>query len=46
MPREFLKCIKNGGKVVTKKIGKNKYVRLCKYKGKWTRGEVKRKKSK
>ena len=41
MPADFEKCISDGGKVVTKKLGKSKYVKLCKDKsGKWHRGEV------
>ena len=47
MPYSFLKCVKEGGKVITTKIGKNKYVHLCKDKnGKWHRGEIKTKKGK
>ena len=42
MPKDFLRCIKSKGKVVTKKIKGGKYIHLCKTKsGKWTKGEVK-----
>ncbi len=45
MPRSFLKCVAEGGKVVTKSLKGGKYIRLCKTKsGKWTKGEVKKKK--
>jgi hypothetical protein len=29
MPKEFTDCVKNGGKVVTKKLKNNKYIRIC-----------------
>ena len=45
MPRKFMKCVKSGGKVITKKLKGGKYIHLCKTKsGKWTKGEVKKKK--
>lgn len=44
MPEEFEKCVADGGKVITKKLPKGKYMRLCKDKsGKWHRAEVKKK---
>lgn len=44
MPADFLKCVKNGGKVVTLTLGKGKYVHACKMpNGKWTKGEIKTK---
>jgi hypothetical protein len=44
MPKDFLRCIADGGKVVTHKLSNNRYVRLCKdKKGKWHSGEVKKK---
>jgi bifunctional DNA-binding transcriptional regulator/antitoxin component of YhaV-PrlF toxin-antitoxin module len=43
MPLDFLKCIKDGGKVVTKKLDGGKYIKLCKDKsGKWHKSEVHR----
>ena len=46
MPKDFMKCVKDGGKVVTRKIGKDKYIHLCKdKKGVWHVGEVKRRKN-
>lgn len=45
MPEDFLRCVRSGGKVITKTLTRGKYIRLCKTKsGKWTKGEVKRKK--
>lgn len=29
MPKEFTNCVKNGGKVVTEKLGKGKYRHVC-----------------
>jgi len=47
MPEDFEKCVKEGGKVITLKLGENKYMHLCKdKKGKWHKGEIKTKKSK
>jgi len=44
-PRDFIQCVKSGGKVVTKKLKNGKYIHLCKTKsGKWTSGEIKKKK--
>lgn len=45
MPAEFLKCMREGGKMFTVKIGKNKYVHGCKMPGasKATYGEIKKK---
>lgn len=46
MPEAFLKCVRNGGKVVTKKIGKDKYMHICyDEKGKAHPGEIKYKES-
>ncbi len=45
MPISFLKCVAEGGKVITKRLKGNKYIHLCKSKdGKWYKGEVKKKK--
>lgn len=47
MPKAFEKCVKQGGKVRTKKLKGKKYIRLCKKKsGGWTKGYVKKKKGK
>lgn len=46
MPEAFLKCVRNGGKVITKKIGKDKYMHICyDEKGKAHPGEIKYKES-
>lgn len=46
MPKVFDDCVKNGGKVFTVKIGKDKYVHGCRIKGskKAVYGEMKKKK--
>ena len=45
IPSDFEKCVKNGGKVVTKKLKGNKYIHVCYDKnGKSYTGEVKTKK--
>ena len=47
MPASFLKCVAEGGKVVTKKLPGGKYIHLCKSKsGRWFAGEVKKRKKK
>lgn len=46
MPAAFLACVASGGKVRTKKIGKNKYMRICFKGGKTYNGEVKTRKKK
>jgi putative hemolysin len=41
MPADFVACVKNGGKVITKSLKGGKYIHLCKDKqGKWHQGEV------
>ena len=41
MPEDFEKCIKNGGRVITKKIDDKKYIHICYDKnGKSHAGEV------
>jgi hypothetical protein len=40
MPQAFNECIKNGGKVRTKQLGKGKYMHICFLKGKSYAGEV------
>jgi hypothetical protein len=47
MPADFEKCVQEGGRVRTKKIGKNKYIHICWDKeGKSHAGEVKTTKEK
>ena len=46
MPQAFDKCVKNGGKVSTVKIGSNQYRHVCKLNGKIFYGHVKTKKKK
>jgi hypothetical protein len=47
MPADFERCVNEGGRVRTIKIGKSKYVHVCWDKsGKSHRGEVKTTKSK
>lgn len=47
MPADFQACVDAGNKVITKKLSKGRYIRLCKDKnGKWHRGEVKHVKEK
>jgi hypothetical protein len=47
MPVQFDACVKNGGKVRTKDIGKNQYIHICFPKGGGSSipGEVKTKQS-
>lgn len=44
MPKAFLDCVKQGGKVITKKLPDNKYIKVCYLRGKSYSGEVKTKK--
>jgi len=47
MPEDFTKCVREGGRVVTKKIGEDKYLHICYDKeGKSHSGEVKERKAK
>ena len=41
MPADFEKCVKDGGRVRTKKLSGGKYVRICFADGKSYAGEVK-----
>ena len=43
MPAAFLKCVKNGGRVRTKKLSGNKYMHICFLNGKSYAGELKTK---
>ena len=44
MPKSFENCVKAGGRVRTKKLSGNKYMRICFKDGKSYPGEVKEKK--
>lgn len=46
MSQAFLKCVRDGGKVITKKIDKNKYMHICyNNEGRSFPGEIKYKES-
>lgn len=45
MPKEFVQVVKQGGKVITKRLSGNRYIHFVKKNGKWIPGEVKRRKS-
>jgi len=45
MPLAFEKCVKNGGRVRTKKLSGNRYMHICFKDGKSYSGEIKEKKS-
>lgn len=44
MPADFERCVREGGRVRTKDIGKNQYMHICFKGGKSYAGEVKTKK--
>ena len=45
MPEDFLKCVREGGRVITIKIGEDKYRHVCyDHNGKPHYGEIKKKK--
>lgn len=44
MPEDFLRCVREGGKVRTKNLKGNKYIRICFKNGKSYASEVKTKK--
>jgi len=44
MPKEFEECVRKGGRIITKTIGKDKYIHICYLNGKSYAGEVKKKK--
>lgn len=47
MPRDFEKCVREGGRVRTKKVNQNEYMHICfSPKGKSYAGEVKKRKRK
>lgn len=41
MPKDFEKCIKDGGKIITKKVNSKQYIHVCYIGGKSYSGEVK-----
>jgi hypothetical protein len=43
MPAAFDKCVKSGGKVITKKLSGGRYMKLCKKGKKWHAGHIKKK---
>ena len=45
MPKEFTDCVERGGRVRTKRVKKDRYVRICFDEAGSHAGEVKRKKS-
>lgn len=44
MPAGFLKCVADGGYIKTIQKGKGKYQRICSFKGKTYKSEIKKKK--
>ena len=46
MPKAFERCVASGGRVRTKKLSGDKYMRICCKGGKSYAGEVKKKKKK
>jgi len=45
MPAAFEKCVKDGGRVRTKKLSGGRYIKICYKDGKSYAGEVHKKKS-
>jgi hypothetical protein len=43
MPKAFEDCVKNGGRVRTKKLSKGRYMHICFLNGKSYAGHVKKK---
>jgi len=46
MPESFDKCVREGGKVITKTLSKGRYIHICYKNGTAYPGEVKTKKGK
>lgn len=46
MPKPFEDCIKRGGRVKTKSLSKDRYIRICYLNGQSYAGEVTKKKKK
>jgi len=44
MPKKFVACVKNGGRVRTKRLPKGKYMHICFKNGESFAGEIKKKK--
>ena len=44
MPKDFERCVANGGRVRTKKLSSGRYMHICFLNGKSYAGEVKTKK--
>ena len=45
MPKPFEDCVKNGGRVRTKKLSGGRYIKICYINGKSYAGEVHKKKN-
>lgn len=45
MPADFERCVRNGGRIRTKSLSDNRYMRICFKRGKSYAGEVKERKS-
>jgi putative hemolysin len=43
MPKAFEACVKNGGRIRTKKLSDGKYIHICFLNGKSYAGEVRKK---
>jgi hypothetical protein len=46
MPKAFTSCVSRGGRVRTKRLSGNRYIKLCFSNGKSHAGEVKKRKGK
>ena len=46
MPKAFEKCLREGGRIITKTLSKGRYIHICYKNGKAHPGEVKTKKGK
>jgi len=46
VPKDFMRCVRSGGRVRTKTLPGGKYMRICFKEGKSYVGEVKKKKKK
>jgi len=45
MPAEFERCVRNGGRVRTKSLSDNRYIKICYLNGKSYAGETHERKS-
>lgn len=41
MPKDFERCVADGGRVITKRVNANEYIHVCYINGKSYSGEVK-----